>query len=929
MTSMVKAKVENGIVPSKDLFVATNAAPISCTTEQIEVRRFEKSLEDFCIDTRLRFEQRFPGIGYSSEVWDFRATKEVDGKKVSLQKLHNTRLTRIVPILVVNDLKALHPSFANAARAVLAQRALENKTKGFESLALGLRLFKHIPSSNDDDSTQRALRTVTLKDLRGIEGAVIESVKSIGLGARQQRKHLQSLFSAVELLQSHDVVTRMNARLSLDANDELGQIAKKQQKLFKNRKAAELEPGIAALSDAIVEMVDDNPVLSMLHKAALCVMGLEMCAPSRVNEIMTLSTKDRLISSEVYDEEPQADESGAELSPTEEALKIRRDLHRAHMEIKNVPEVVLTMKGSKGAAWGPKPILGFMTDLFNECFDRLIQYGKHSRMLVMHYEKHPKKLYLPPSLEHLRGKALVRWQVGQIMLLDPEASYNQSKYTADYVMEALINAGKSFIRQDAPNVVFALDNCTTRADGTTAKVHKDTLYVRWEHIEEELLRRVHEAMDSIRWVTDQVRYEGKLSNMLMLHDGIDRIPPYLPSALEVQNIRKRLKTSNSKSNAPTKTVFELLNITMPVRVIDGKESRGEFDIHKEVVAYVSPHDPRRWLTTQSLRLAGPELSKAVVNKWANRKDISQLDNYDYRAEEEKARQSAAPKPEGMKEFESFSCALCEVTPSGVGLQVEYGLKTRLMNSGTRTVEVTTLGEVRNAVENRPVAKAGGKIIVLYPTEYGVCLHQHHERACTAFNGCGTACNEQTFVKGDLPRNEATKAKAKELHTIIVAQIRPLILAHTRGVAHDPAALEDHIMALIKPHISAEDIASLLIDEFHEYKHFIKDAAFRARLEDAHVFQGVSQMLDSPEVASGALIRYDNPSRHGSPERERSVEALGGRETIAKTIEDFNKSSPWFAPTLMNENELRRLTHVEEDATNDDYSAGDDFEEDEA
>ena len=130
----------------KGLIEAANARPLgSASTEQIDVRRFEKALEDFCDDTRTRFEQRFPGIGYDSETWDFKTTKDVAGKKVSLQRLHNTRLTRIAPIVVANDLAGLHPSFAEAARAVLANGALRNETKGLDPLQHGLQLFKRIP----------------------------------------------------------------------------------------------------------------------------------------------------------------------------------------------------------------------------------------------------------------------------------------------------------------------------------------------------------------------------------------------------------------------------------------------------------------------------------------------------------------------------------------------------------------------------------------------------------------------------------------------------------------------------------------------------------------------------------------------------------------------------------------------------------------
>jgi hypothetical protein len=919
------SEAPNEPVPSA-LTEAGNGQP-----EQIEVRRSEAALEAFITQSRKQFDQRFPGIGYDSDIWDFKAVKEVARKKISLQRLHNTNLVRITPGLVVNELSELHFSFSYAARALLASGACQNKGKGLASLEGGLGLFKYMaPKVADEMSPQRTLADVTIEDLREIEKAVVKLVKVNGPSAERQRSLLHSMYRAIELLQSRGVVARMNVQMSLDVKDELGRIMKEQEKAFREQKAAELDPGIAALSDAIVEMVDENPLLSMIHKAALCVMGLEMCAPSRINEVMTLSTNDRLVSSTAYEDEPQLSQLNSEEDEANEALKNRRDLHRAHAEIKSTPDVLLTMKGSKGAAWGPKPILNFMTEMFNECFDRLIQYGRRSRMLVSHYEQNPRKLYLPPDLEHLRGKVLDRRQVGQIIRLDASASDAKANGSATYVMRALVKAKKTFTREQAADADFASSDRKMHVSGKLVKVYKQTLYCRWEDIEEELLRRVHGALDSLRWITQSVRYEGKLSNMLLLHDGVDMTPPYLPSALCSGDVRVRLKARCSGSKTRARTVFELLNITMPVRVVDGKDERGAPARYKEVVAYVSPHDPRRWLTTQALRLAGPQLSKVVLSKWANRRDLSQVDSYDYAGEEEKARRSVVPMPDGVNELESFSSALGAFTSPVEALQREYGLNTRLLTSGTRTVEVTTLSEVRRAVENRPVAKAGGKLIILYPTQYGVCLHQHHERACTAFNGCGTACNAQTFVKGDLPSNEATRRESDHLHAIVVAQIRPLVLAHTRGVAHDPASLEEHIMALIKPHMSVEDIATRLIEEFHEYKHVIKDAAFRARLEDAHVFHGVSKLLDDPNIASGALIKYDNPARHGSPELERSIESLGGRNGIAESIEAFNSSSPWFAPLPMNGDEIGRMTRGEEGAANDEVLLDeDDSDEDEA
>jgi hypothetical protein len=915
-----EALSSRGLDDSKSLTateLSLEALSRTSSVDQLDVRRFEKALEAFCSDTRSEFNRRFPGIGYDSDVWDFRGTTEVGGKRVSLQILHDTKMTRICPSLVANDLAGLHASFRQCARAVLAHNAMQNASKLLFDLEHGLRLFKHLQPLPGSGELSRPLWTLSLDDLRGLEGFVVGTVRVQGLSAEAQRTRLHSLYAAVELLQSRDVVTRMNARMSVKAKDELGQLLKQQAEEFKKNKSAELEPSIGALSDAIVAMVDDNPALSMAQKGVLCVMGLEMCAPSRVNEMLTLSTTDRLASVDAYEELPQLEEGCKATSASAAALRLRRDLHRAHAEIASSTELLLTMKGSKGAAWGPKPILQFMMDMFNECFDRLTLYGQRSRMLVQHYESQPDVLYLPPSLEHLRGKALDRWQLGRVMLLSSEASEYEASIASQHVIAVFTEAKKTFRRGEVVGVDLLEEQ--TRTLSRNSKTRSDVLYVRWCDIEAELLRRVHEQMESVRWVTATVRYEGRLSNMLVLNDGISMTPPFLPGALTGKYISKCLKPTKSGDRQPQKTVFDVLGITMPVRIVEANESRDTPPKYKDVAAYVSSHDPRRWLTTQALRLAGSQISNVVLNKWANRKDASQVEAYDYSTLEEKARRSAAPLPDGLKEFESLSAALVEVSSGTSALSGEYGLSTRLLTSGTRTVEVTTLSEVREAVEKRPVARAGGKVIILYPTQFGVCLHQHHERACTAYNGCGTACNEQIFVKGDLPSNSAARKQAKHLQAIVVAQIRPLILAHARGAAHDLEALEAHVLGLIKPHMSVEEIANRLIAEFHEYKHLVKDAAFRSKLEDAHVFKGVSDLLDSSDISSGAIIKYNNPSRHGSPELERSVEALGGREAIAQAIRSIEERSPWFAPSSTNEEVPGHLFQVDGEAANDEES----------
>jgi hypothetical protein len=883
---------------------------------ELDKRRLARALELYISESQSKFERRFPGFQYTAEAWNFKAAVGERAEQKGLQEIHDTKLTRLCPGVVDRDLKGMHPSFSSAARAVLANRATDNKNKLLVDLEHGLRLLKHLAAT--PGAQTEGISVVTLESLREVEKAVIARVKTEGLSADAQRTRLMNMYAAMEMLQQANVVPRMNARLSADARDDLRRIALKQAAEFRQAKALELDPSVAALSDAITAMADDHPALSITHKAVLSVMGLEMCAPSRINEVMTLSLKDRLTSSMQYEDQPETTDGAQQHSASSAALKLRRDLHRVHEELRNNVDAVLTMKGSKGAAWGPKPILDFMLAMFNECFDRLVMYGERSRMLVLHYESEPNRLFLPASLETLRGSRLHRWHIGRIMLLAADASDSEAAIASQHVVRVLVAQGKAFnfIQGDGGSVMETRDGRTGVM--SPKRFRSDTIFFEWGDVETELLKRVHVQMEAIRWVTATVRYAGKLSNMLMLHDVTGLTPPYLPGALDGKTVRKLLKPTKSGGRAPAQTVFDVLGITMPVGRRRGGGGRDSPVHHEHVPAYCSPHDPRRWLTTQALRVSGGKLSNVVLAKWANRKGVSHVGAYNYETAEEVAERTALPMPENAAG--TFSSALGGVQTDRSWSR-DYGLKTRLITSGSKTIEVTSMEEVRGAVEDRPAATAGDKIIILYPTRFGVCLHQHHERPCTAFNGCGGACNEQIFVKGDPPSNSQTREEAKTLVEIIVAQIRPLVLAHARGVVHDSNLLEDHILALVKPHMSAEEVAKELIKEFHAYKHLIKDAAFRSRLEDAHVLSGVCSLLDDPAVASGALIRYDSPSRHGSPELQRSIDALGGKDGIQREVDGLVHRSPWFAPVTMDDEALARFVKTGSDAANDSTAGG--------
>ncbi|CAM8668012.1 hypothetical protein MCEMSEM18_01672 [Comamonadaceae bacterium] len=897
----------------------------------------EAALESFICDVKQRFEKRFPGVPYDSPQWDFRqyaGQRDSKGNRLNWQQVFQTKVQLCRPDLVEARLKSCHPSFTHAVRAILAHRVLLNKTKSTDKLERGLSCIQHLTTSPEGNVFSKPLHALTSNDLKQIERCVLtacltpETAKSIekeklrvdhlilpgqpmlGNSAVNNRGYLRELYLSIGMLQKAKVINRMDARLSHEISDLFAAIVEQQRKSFRTSKGQELEPGIAALSDAITAMADGDQRLSKIQEAVLCVMALEMCAPSRINEVMAMSIHDRLRAIDEYSKEPgKAGDSNAQSEA--------RVLHRAHVEIKesSVPNALDTspntvlMKGSKGASWGAKPVLNFMLLMFNWCFDHLVAMGARSRLLMQHYEKHPNMLYLPPELEHYRGKPLNFIQVGRIMLLDGYLGDDEESFkmreknaysAAQLVHRSLSNSGLVFTQAERPDLAgrevderadflealikksqFSSSRGTEASAQKTRKLQKTdprTEYAEWSNVEGELLRRVNKSIDSLSWVTKETQFPGRLSNMLMLFDHIERNPAYLPGALDASDVSSRLKSQKNGKLKPSQTVFEALDLKMPILSEDGTKI-------EIVPAYCRSHDPRRWLTTMALRHSGPEMSQLLINLWANRSDLTQLKAYDFRSSEEKAAMTAQAVPEG------FSPSLVnEQDDLNLMLKDEligaFKLKTQSIGVGLHSVRVTTMDAIHSAELNQPVAKAGGKVVLIFPTRYGICLHQHFERGCTNYRGCGGGCSSQRVIKGHLPTNERTRKQDKQLQDVIVAYVRRLTLARNRRVVHDMDMLDEHLGRMIRQHMSDEAIAARLIDEFLDIKDLIKDAAFRADLEDAYAFKGIVRELNNPETPSGAVIQYHNPERHGSPEQERTIEALGGRQALREEVNTF-------------------------------------------
>ena len=693
--------------------------------------------------------------------------------------------------------------------------------------------------------------------LNDLENEVISSATPSS--AQTDLTSLAQLGRMLDALARLGVIGHLAWSPSAEAKAKLHKLKLQQQKSFSVKKNIDvLDRQIEGLSDATRAMLLGDKRLSTMDRSAIAATNILMCAPSRINEPLCMRVGDRYTIDD-YAQRPDTDDKSRTF--------------QAHQ--------LLLMKGSKGADWSGKPILNFMINLSNTCWNIILDLGKRSRMLLRHYEQMPSRLYLPRELEHLRSNPVTKgslWQIINVTSQDPTQSDLMAAQTG--VWATIVTRQ----RDVGPTKPLLVDNPRTyRSDGQRNGYSKLPA-LPWEIVEAYLLERVRERMVSMRNISDENSYQGTLSEMLMLVDA--DWTPYLPQAWSDDAIRPRLKSPPHRArNGRARSVFIKLDLKMTVD-------------SSLVDCYLEPHDTRRWLTTKALE-ARERVSDVLINKWANRLSLDQLSSYDKREDETKASQAALLVP---GELEPITAGLKTLE----GIENEYGLWTEVVAAHGDGLAVTSVEAVVRATENRPVARSGNQIIVLYPTRYGICLHQHHETPCAYYGGCSKGCDESVAVKGHLPTNDEWRKKNELNNRSIVNQLQALITARNRGVADEPATLDAHLLTLVQG-LTAQGIADELVNRFHEIKEQVRDLHFRHELEAAFVARGVVRLLDRESVMSGALIKYHDPSRHASPSHERAIEAqLGGRGEMERRAELFYRQNPELAPRPLGLQDERHL-----------------------
>jgi hypothetical protein len=812
----------------------------------VDIDRFksEQALEKWQADCRQRMAQRYPTIVFDAALWPLKSVSVTDSSD-------------FVFTASLADFADKSPSFAVALRCLAAEAVLGEKVKSISQNVSGLRLLRFAPVDSLFDLDNTALRS--------IETTVLQGAHSNPASAQRARQSLYQLRRIMDFLAAKSIVPHLGYRIKQETRVDLLELSNSHVKKFRQSKEAVLDRMIEALNEAFNALFENDERLSAGDRVAIAMMGLTLCAPSRINEILCMSDDD-YVSVNDY----------AERMENQEMDKV----HAAHQML------LITMKGSKGAQWSAKPVLNFMIDFFHKCMKIILAHGQRSRMLVKWYKLHPDRLFLPPELEYLRGTDLTKDTLAKIMALSAQDD-NPPLSASIKLMRKL---GVKRIKVPKPKLI--------NKNGKSAK--SATIYaVRWDDIEPLLLANIRKELEACPNVTMTNHYKGDLEHMLFLFDH-DK-SPYLPGSAKYDALTDRLKQTAAtlKKQALAPTLFEKLQIMMPVNGVTQ-------------IAEINSHDPRRWLTTMA-KIYGEKLSDVLINKWANRLSVAQLWHYDFRSAETKAAASAMPEPMELTEL-SNGLTSCRKQED------EHGPKIDIVTVHDAGISGTTMDAISAATEDRPIAKTGEQIILIYPTWYGFCTHQHHEKPCRAYTSC-LPCNNNHLVKGHIPTNDRMRTRAGELHAAILNIVEQTLIIHGREIADDQESLTQHLCHLVERGLTPVQMTDELIARFHEIKHDIKDTVLKNKLEEAFVATGYVEMLDDFTVTNGALMKYHNPTHHAAPGVERALDAYGGHERIEQNRLAMVERYPQFAPTARGLKDERSLSAPDEDAGEYDDSEG--------
>ena len=283
-----------------------------------------KALDRWLLECRSRMGLRYPKIEFDSNLWPLRTLYQTVQPDWSFEQ-------------TMADFTSKDRSYGDVARCLTAELILNRTLK---NLLAPIRAFRRLAAT-----ASASIFSLTVSDFRNIELESVKRSKQSPGSAGMYLSDLKSLVAHLRLMASKNVVSPLGYYVSAEVRAQLSVLDKSHRAKLREKGGDLLDHKMGALNDAVNAMLNNDPRLNSMDRVALCTVIRELCAPSRINEVLCCSVDDYVTIDDYAEQIPDK----------------KNATHRIHQLL------LITMKGSKGAQWSAKPALTFMIDAFHYC----------------------------------------------------------------------------------------------------------------------------------------------------------------------------------------------------------------------------------------------------------------------------------------------------------------------------------------------------------------------------------------------------------------------------------------------------------------------------------------------------------------------------------------------------------------------------------
>lgn len=581
---------------------------------------------------------------------------------------------------------------------------------------------------------------------------------------------------------------------------------------------------------------DSKRLAKLTQMDHICIysMMILLCAPARVNEVLSMTIGDiKTFQSFAEWERPPVGHQSASRDKVDGLYRAHqslfyRDINNVDLDEKS--RTVLLQKGSKGGKWAPKPVLVWMQAILQECIARIKENGCRSRKLAMHYRSAPDVLYLPKWAEYLREKDW--WTHNEILGVWGDLPEKPSE---------LINASEVFpgFHPGSLNLYFKTGRVEKRLWADCPKKGVKPYVFNGKQATELMLRSVTQSLLKAQLVTPKTVVSSDVSERLFLTDCLS-VMPFTVGAIDYQSLTQRFGRNGKFS------IFKKLGIKI-------------YQKNQLIDAFVGTHDARHFICDHATKA---DLSDVLINKWCRRADVRQMNFYEQYDPIGRANRAA----QKSNTFSDQDPVAAEVSAN---LQRREELKIRGDSStwikmGDRKIQTSSVDKIINAGDSPILARtSSGEPLMLTPVLTGVCSHQHHITPCQNYDVYCLGCADHTLVKGHLPTNEAALKIRTVQRRMLIDYVEAVIPSINVGTIEHVESLISQLERIFKLQInqqqlSSEKFADLLIERVDEdILRRIKSTALRDLLRKAFVSDRVGSFVDDPNIEAGSTITYND------------------------------------------------------------------------